>query len=422
MMRLATGLLAIVLTAPALMAQSAVEDRLTKIESEIKALRAENDALRRQLAAVAPDAAVKPVANAAEEPAAGAPAVQPEPQTLKPAGKEQRLQLGGLVQFQGESGGRPDSRFGDDHDRMFLRRARLNASGKFDQRFEFKAELDATGSLSNSTGMRVQLVDGYATWTKSTALAIRMGQFKTPFGFEQLYSDQQLPSIERTLGNDRLVPGRQLGAQLAGGGFDERLSYAVGAFNGTGTNTNVNDGEGFLVAGRLTSAVLRKPKSHEALLRVGINAFRSNDRNVAVAPDFGIDSTPASPAVDAIFAGRRSAAGADAQLCLGKVELWTEMLRERFEPDSAVPRRTFDAKSWYVLAAAPLVGDKLQGVVRYDSFDPNGSLSGDQTRSWLVGTNYYIKGHDLKLQLHYLRSDWAGKSDGRLIARFQTIF
>jgi phosphate-selective porin len=76
----------------------------------------------------------------------------------------------------------------------------------------------------------------------------------------------------------------------------------------------------------------------------------------------------------------------------------------------------------HVWAALPLVGDKLQGVVRYDSFDPNGSLTGDQTRSWPVGTNYYIRGHDLKLQLHYLRSDWAGKSDGRLIARFQTIF
>jgi hypothetical protein len=51
----------------------------------------------------------------------------------------------------------------------------------------------------------------------------------------------------------------------------------------------------------------------------------------------------------------------------------------------------------HVWAALPLVGDKLQGVVRYDSFDPNGSLTGDQTRSWPVGTNYYIRGHDLKL-------------------------
>ena len=63
---------------------------------------------------------------------------------------------------------------------------------------------------------------------------IRVGQFKTPFGFEQLYSDPRLFITERSLGNDRLTQSRQLGAQVGGDVLDKRLTYAIGLFNGTG--------------------------------------------------------------------------------------------------------------------------------------------------------------------------------------------
>jgi hypothetical protein len=141
-----------------------------------------------------------------------------------------------------------------------------------------------------------------------------------------------------------------------------------------------------------------------------------------MSSDYAFDSTPATSARDNLFSGRRNGFGADAQFNVGPVEIWTEMLRATFEPNSGLPRNDIDASAWYLQGAFPLVGKKLQGVLRYDTFDPNDSVSRDDSRSWLVGTNYFVKGHDIKLQLHYLQSERAGHTDGRVIARLQTIF
>ena len=45
---------------------------------------------------------------------------------------------------------------------------------------------------------------------------------------------------------------------------------------------------------------------------------------------------------------------------------------------------------------------KLQGLLRYDEFDPNKKLSGDKRREYSVGINYFIKGQALKLVLNYV--------------------
>ena len=74
-------------------------------------------------------------------PAADSPLVE-----VKPAGKESTLKVGGLLQAQAEFGDRLDSRWDNGSDRFYLRRARLNASGRFLEEFEFRFEADAAGS------------------------------------------------------------------------------------------------------------------------------------------------------------------------------------------------------------------------------------------------------------------------------------
>ncbi len=74
------------------------------------------------------------------------------------------------------------------------------------------------------------MTDGYITWNRHAEANVRVGQFKTPFGFEQLYSDTRLHTIERSLANDRLTLSRQIGAQVGGDFLEKRLSYARGSF------------------------------------------------------------------------------------------------------------------------------------------------------------------------------------------------
>lgn len=111
-----------------------------------------------------------------------APLHAQETPVVKPAGEEPKLTLGGMAQVQGEFGDAGDSRFSKS-DRFLLRRARMNAQGRFLEGFEFRIELDLGGGGSS---LRAQMTDGYVSWSKHRIVNIRAGQFKTPFGFEQL--------------------------------------------------------------------------------------------------------------------------------------------------------------------------------------------------------------------------------------------
>jgi phosphate-selective porin OprO/OprP len=342
------------------------------------------------------------------------------PGTVTPGGHEPTLTIGGLLQVQFDAGDKGDSRFANDFDRFYLRRARLNASGRFLEDFDFRLEFDLAGSLSNTSALRAQMTDGYITWTRYPAANVRVGQFKTPFGFEQLYPDPKLITIERSLVNDRLTLNRQLGAQVGGDLLDKRLGYALGAFNGNGVNNNFNDNNAFVTVGRLTVVPVR---GDAATWSVGANAFSSKDTGLALS-DLGLDSTPTTPDKDGLFTGKRRGFGVDSQLQAGPFELWGEWLRGHFEPDSKIPLASFNANGWYGQASLFVVPKRFQIVVKYETFDPNDQKNADDTKTATLGANYYIKGNELKLMVNYLRSDIPTSPDkqNKVIARLQVQF
>lgn len=377
---------------------------MDQLEREVKELREENKELRAAL---------------------GMDAKQPTA-IVKAAGKEETLTFGGLLQVQADFGDKGDSRFATGNDRFYLRRARLNGSGKFMEDFTFRVELDLFGTLSETAGLRAQLVDGFLNWSRYEFAMLRLGQFKTPFGYEQLYFDAALPTIERSLANDRLTLSRQIGGQLAGDFFAKRLSYALGAFNGNNVNNNFNDNNEFLYVGRLAGAPWQgKLFDKDAKWTLGANAYYSEDASITGQPaEFGFDSTPGTPGADNIFAGERTGVGFDTQFHLGEFELWLEYLRARLRPASGIPSGSFDSDGFYVQASYYVVPQKLQFVFKYDTFDPDRGIAGNSTDTWTVGVNYYIRGNDLKLQLDYLLVDAAGFPDGqnKVILRLQTMF
>jgi phosphate-selective porin len=345
--------------------------------------------------------------------------------TVQANNGEASLTLGGLLQVQFEDGDRGDNRFpATGEDRFYLRRARLNATGAFAEHFDFRLEFDLEGTLSSTTGLRAQMTDGYINWNQYAFANVRAGQFKTPFGFEQLYADPRLPTIERTLVNDRLTLNRQLGVQLGGDLLDKHLSYAVGTFNGNGVNNSGNDNGKFLWAERLVVTpwkgnLLGGPASWA----VGGNAFQSEDTALSL-PDLSLDSTPATPDRDNLFTGKRRGYGVDSQFESGPFFVWVEYLKNHLEPVSARPSAEFDTDGWYAEAGVYLVPKKLQAVVRHETFDPSRRVSDDDVKSDTVGLNYYIKGNSLKLQLDYLRTDLPRNADtqNKVLARLQVQF
>jgi phosphate-selective porin len=344
--------------------------------------------------------------------------------TVTPAGKEPTLTLGGLLQAQAEFGDAGDARFANDNDRFYLRRARLTASGRFLEEFDFRLELDLAGSIANTTGLRAQMTDGYINWNRNPAANIRVGQFKTPFGFEQLYRDPLLYSAERSLVNDRLTLGRQLGVQVGGDLLDKRLSYAAGVFNGNGANNNFNDDDRFLTAGRLSGIPWSgKLLGRSASWSVGGDLYRSTDTNIPQGSEFGFDSTPQTADRDNVFSGTRRGWGLDSQITAGPFELWAEYLATRWEPTSALPRREIESDGWYAQGALFVVPDRVQVILKYETFDPRHDRTDDATNTGTAGVTWYLKGHDLKLLADYLRIEKEARpSEDKLIARLQVNF
>lgn len=402
--RLFTAVVAVLATTAALSAQStSLEERLLRLESEVGSLRQENQQLRADLGL---------------EGRAG--------QTIvRPAGRAPTISVGGLVQAQADLGDKGDARFATGNDRFYVRRARLNAQGRFLEEFDFRLELDLAGSLAEATGNRAQLTDGFINWNRYEFANVKVGQFKTPFGYEQLYADPRLFVVERSLANDRLTAGRQLGVQLGGDLSNKQFSYALGLFNGTGINTTANDNDRFLWAGRVSATAWQgRIGEQDAKWTLGANALTASDSNLPAQPaELGFDLMPGG-ARDNVFAGRRRAGGLDTQLHLGPFDLWFEYLRARFQPSSAIPARSFDAAGWYAQATYFVVPQTLQTILKYDTFDPNVPLRKNSTSTWTLGANWFLKADDIKLQFNYLLTDLDGvpAKNEKLIMRLQTIF
>lgn len=367
--------IALLVSLPAALSAASVEERLQQLESRLTAITEENAALRQKLG-------------------------EPAPFAVTVAGKEKSLSIGGYLQLQAEAGDSPDARFPAE-DRFLLRRARLTLKGSFVENLDFVLQSEfGNGNLAANAGNRAQLTDLYVVWNKFDRANVTLGQFKTPYGYEQLMSDTKGLLIERSLPNDRLTLSRQTGAMVSGEIIDDRLTYAAGLFNGNSVNNGGNDNDNFAYVGRLAGTLVDRKKLK---LTAGANAFQSSDTN------------PLG------FTGDRTGLGFDLQAKSGRFDAAAEWLRTESSPDAGT---NFTAEGWSALAAYQLIQKKLQAVVRYEVYDPNTDVSGDDGDVWTVGFNYFIKGDDLKLSLNYLLGDPAGSlsDQGRLLARMQIIF
>lgn len=374
-------------------AAPSLEERLSALEQKVQTLSRENAELRDKL---------------------GMKKDAPAPVFVKPAGKEASLSVGGFLQAQAEFGRAADTRWSGTRDRFFFRRARVYVAGTFAEDFDFKAELDLQGNtLGASTGNLSRANEVFINWHRYEAANVRFGQLKPAFGAEALTSDTKTAAIERSLSSDRLTDGRQLALGASGTLLDKQLGYSVVIANGNGSNVSANDNSKFQKSARVTwSPALPKDAGK---LTLGADGLWSEDVALAKS-DFGFAGN--------LFTGTRAMRGVDAQWTWQRVDVSAEWLHGTFKPANATPRAKLEAQGWQATAAYFFVPAKLQGVVRYEEFDPNTDVAGNTFHSSTFGVNYLIKGEDLRLMLDYIDGHVPGATNdgGRWLARMQMIF
>jgi phosphate-selective porin OprO and OprP len=443
---------------PAATEAASESDRLEKLERAVEQLQkrnaeleAEVRSLKQQTAAVPdPKFKTKIIHDGKTYVEKAVPQAEKPPLFVQQRGPELKLVLGGFIQANVEGGDAFafNGNFGQTaiDDRFRLRRARINLTGDFAEQFDFKMEGDfALSDGLNNNRLGFEATDIWVNWHQFPAAQVKVGQYKAPFGLEQLTPDTTLYTIERTLPTGAITPERQIGVELWGNPLTDiwpaqkdLLTYYAGVFNGNGRNTSVNDNNEFMYVGRLELQPFnRKIAGQQSFLKLGGDALYSRDNagvNISPSGNLLVNSDGSLSPFSLPSADERAAWSVDAWLEVGPFDLIGEYLQEHVEGRTVngVPPTfsNFTTDGFYVTGGYYLVPNKLQAVVQWQYLNP-GQKGNDGLYSILAGLNYYIRGDNLKLMVNYIHtwsdfrqanSEFGEDQFDEVIGRMQLMF
>nr|WP_238346136.1 porin [Luteimonas saliphila] len=243
--------------------------------------------------------------------------------------------------------------------------------------------------------------------------ALRVGQFKTPVGFDAGNATRAAPFLEPALPVQATYAGRRVGAEWS----LQRPAYlaSVAWYDG-------NDLEGGNAGSTLAGRAAWVPRNAKGdVLHLGVAASRER-------PDSGTTRLRARPEValtDVRLVDTGSLAGVDAIHRTGLEGLWIrgpwslqgEVLEVRADRDGGLSDVSGDGAylfgSWvvtgesrgyngYTTNVVPAETSALEVLLRYSRLDlDDGAIRGGRQSDWTVGVNWYL-GRNLKLQANYV--------------------
>jgi phosphate-selective porin len=340
------------LAAQAVGAQATSESkRLEKLERAVELLEKQNAELRAEVNSLKSKEASNPadakfktkITYDGKRYVEKAVAEEKPPVYVQQRGPELKLVLGGFIQinFEDSDAFAFNGNFGQSaiKDRFRLRRARVNLTGDFAEQFDFKVEGDfGQNDGTNNNRTAFSGTDIWLNWHQFPGAQIKIGQYKAPFGLDQLTPDTSLYTIERTLPTGAITPDRQIGAQLWGKPFTniwpdgkDLLTYYAGIFNGNGKNTTVNDNNNFMYVGRLESTLFKDVFGKGSFLKLGADVLNSRDdkgTNISQSGNLLVNSDGSLSPFVLPGADERTAWSVDAWVKLGPFDLIGEYLQE----------------------------------------------------------------------------------------------
>jgi phosphate-selective porin OprO and OprP len=338
-------------------------------------------------------------------------------------GPEIKLVLGGVIQANFEDGDVSafEGRFGLNalKDRFRLRRAKINMRGEFAENFDFKIEGNfeySDGISSNRTAFAGN--DIFVNWHQFPEAQIKVGQWKAPFGLEQLTPDEKIFTIERSLPTGAITPERQIGVQVWGKPFTnlwpeqkDLVTYYAGIFNGNGRNTTINDNNNFMTVGRLELLPFKgKLFGQDSSLKLGADVLNSRDdagTNISQTLNLEVNADGSLSPFILPGADERTAWSVDAWFTFGPFDLIGEYLSEDVDGRTVAGKPAgfadFAPSGWYVQGSYFIIPKKLQAVVKWEELSPD-QVRDDGIHSITGGLNYYINGDSIKLMANYVHT------------------
>jgi len=287
-----------------------------------------------------------------------------------------------------------------------IRRARIGANGTLTDGWAYKVEWDFGGGGSVSAN------DLFISYKGLEAGDVKIGQFKVPFGLNELTSSNAITFIERSLGTEAFADARRLGIGIER--FEDNYGYQ-GMVYTRNANASTTGDEPIGVAGRF---VFNPMMSAESMVHLGVAvAFESLDDAETVLfrarPESrggGGGSTRLVNTGSIDSSDSTLKVGLEAAWMAGPFSIEGEFMRTAVNRNSGAPDLEFDAfhiQGSYVFGGARSYrGGRFRGVtpgatelaLRYSWLDlndeavvaglPVGVAGGEQTNITL-GLNYY---------------------------------
>ena len=279
-----------------------------------------------------------------------------------------------------------------------IRMSRINLRGRLNKHIVFRLQTELGGTQQ-------KLLDAELTFTLSPAFHLTVGQFKIPFSLENLMSSSRLQTVYRSQSVEALTArnrdiighqhGRDIGCRLHGTflkiGDRDLFEYALGIFNGSGINRPDKDDKKD-IAVRLAVKPIQK-------MTIAC-AFYSGHTTPADVPDTTI---------------ARKRMGAEFFYQSGTVTLAAEMIQGS---DAGVKRA-----GWYVMFGYFFIPGKIQGILKFDTYDTDLNISGNTSAFTVLGLKYIPHDQASIIFNYAFREDQGGnESDNELTMQFQFAF
>jgi phosphate-selective porin OprO and OprP len=258
-------------------------------------------------------------------------------------------------------------------------------------KFEFEVgplQTDATHDVNSA-----RITDAYVEFAKLPAAVLRAGQFKVPFGLQELTADYRQEFVDRSIVNAKFAPSRDIGLMVYGGAWEKKFGYQVGLFNGSGQN-NPQEDQGEMYAARVWIDPLGEYKMFESandandhnILHIGLG-YRGGEVMKGTATAGVFEDPDNETAANFEFAWRWSR-------LFGMGEYFTQ--KDTVKNPVVAPDVTADG--WHAEFGVMVEPTHHELALRYAELEPNKDVTdAKQTEARLV-YGYYIKGHNLKIQ------------------------
>ena len=232
---------------------------------------------------------------------------------------------------------------------------------------------------------------------------IVFGQYKVPFGRQQLTSSGNQQFVDRSLVADEFERGRDIGVSVQGAVWSNKLEYRVGMFNGNGLNRPSNDNDKFQYNARL----MWQPNGNQVLAQrawVSGALYSEADFESTTVPlyafalnyehnDFHLTTTGNDLKSDTV--------GIDGIFKYKGISATGEYFKRQREGETG---GKFDADGYFIQGGVMLNQFRTwEAVLRYGWREVTNRIVNDDVTEVRGGINYYYRRHNLKFQTDFGR-------------------